>query len=113
MAYLDSTSLRKLLLNVSDTEDSIHVKSENDHTSDAPPSVEEHTDERQIKLDTDRSFVLYPVGETLIHEIASNMHSLRLTLEDVTEKEHLQQQLHELIVAVFRKRRCFSYFQVS
>ena len=25
--------------------------------------IEEHADERQIKLDTDRSFVLYPVGE--------------------------------------------------
>lgn len=25
--------------------------------------VEEHEDERQIQLDTDRSFVLYPVGE--------------------------------------------------
>lgn len=27
-------------------------------------STTSHPDERQIKLDTDRSFVLYPVGET-------------------------------------------------
>ena len=26
----------------------------------------EHQDERQIKLDTDRSFVIYPVGETTL-----------------------------------------------
>ena len=26
----------------------------------------EHQDERQIKLDTDRSFVIYPVGETAL-----------------------------------------------
>ncbi len=28
------------------------------------PEGEPHQDERQIELDTDRSFVLYPVGET-------------------------------------------------
>ena len=32
-------------------------------------SVDSHPDERQIKLDTDRSFVLYGVGEPL-HEVA-------------------------------------------
>ena len=29
----------------------------------------EHQDERQIKLDTDRSFVIYPVGETTLLEL--------------------------------------------
>jgi hypothetical protein len=29
----------------------------------APKVVEPHPDERQVRLDTDRSFVLYPVGE--------------------------------------------------
>lgn len=28
-------------------------------------SVEPHPDERQVRLDTDRSFVIYPVGEPL------------------------------------------------
>ncbi|OCH86458.1 hypothetical protein OBBRIDRAFT_828297 [Obba rivulosa] len=51
-----------------------------------------HRDERQIQLDTDRSFVLYPVDNT-------------------QEREHLQAQLNELIVAVFRKRHHLSYFQ--
>ena len=32
-------------------------------TEKRPPSPNEHPDEHQIKLDTDRSFVLYPVGE--------------------------------------------------
>ena len=31
---------------------------------DVPPVVEPHPDERQVRLDTDRSFVFYPVGET-------------------------------------------------
>lgn len=29
-------------------------------------STEKHVDEHQIKLDTDRSFVLYPVGEPVL-----------------------------------------------
>ena len=36
-----------------------------DTDTDAPRIVEPHPDERQVRLDTDRSFVLYPVGETL------------------------------------------------
>lgn len=31
------------------------------------PNTDSHRDERQIGLDTDRSFVLYPVGELLSH----------------------------------------------
>ncbi|KII87659.1 hypothetical protein PLICRDRAFT_111646 [Plicaturopsis crispa FD-325 SS-3] len=52
-----------------------------------------HQDERQIGLDTERSFVLYPVGEP-------------------KEQRHvLQAQLHELLVSIFRARRKLSYFQ--
>lgn len=54
--------------------------------------TEEHADERQIKLDTDRSFVLYPV-------------------EKNDDRETLQESLHELLVALFRKRRKLGYFQ--
>ncbi|KAH9918040.1 rab-GTPase-TBC domain-containing protein, partial [Amylocystis lapponica] len=50
-----------------------------------------HRDERQIGLDTDRSFRVLP---------------------NKTEgREHLQAQLHSLIVAVFRKRQLLNYFQ--
>lgn len=51
-----------------------------------------HRDERQIGLDTDRSFVLYPV-------------------DDPRKREDLQSQLHKLIVTVFRRRQHLNYFQ--
>ncbi|PCH34972.1 hypothetical protein WOLCODRAFT_139669 [Wolfiporia cocos MD-104 SS10] len=53
-----------------------------------------HRDERQIGLDTDRSFVLYPVDT-----------------EEPGSRERLQAGLHELIVSLFRKRPQLSYFQ--
>ncbi|KZT24850.1 hypothetical protein NEOLEDRAFT_1134531 [Neolentinus lepideus HHB14362 ss-1] len=57
-------------------------------------SSEPHHDERQIKLDTERSFVLYPVDN---HEPSN--------------REALQRDLHELLVSIFRRRRKLSYFQ--
>ncbi|KIM35691.1 hypothetical protein M413DRAFT_32345 [Hebeloma cylindrosporum] len=51
-----------------------------------------HQDERQIGLDTDRSFVLYPVEPKL-------------------DREALQAGLHELLISLFRKRPQLSYFQ--
>ncbi|PBK67533.1 hypothetical protein ARMSODRAFT_989032 [Armillaria solidipes] len=51
-----------------------------------------HTDERQIRLDTDRSFVLYPVDAR-------------------ADKESLQTELNRLLVAIFRKRPKLNYFQ--
>ncbi|KAF4618711.1 hypothetical protein D9613_009872 [Agrocybe pediades] len=51
-----------------------------------------HQDERQIGLDTDRSFVLYPV-------------------EPNFDREVLQTELNKLLVSFFRKRPRLSYFQ--
>ncbi|KAF8170766.1 rab-GTPase-TBC domain-containing protein [Pholiota molesta] len=51
-----------------------------------------HVDERQISLDTDRSFVLYPV-------------------EPKIDRETLQTGLNQLLVSLFRKRPRLSYFQ--
>ncbi|TBU25435.1 rab-GTPase-TBC domain-containing protein [Dichomitus squalens] len=51
-----------------------------------------HSDERQITLDTDRSFVLYSV-------------------EGVDSREKLQAALNRLIVSVFRQRPRLHYFQ--
>ncbi|KAG8918652.1 hypothetical protein FRC01_001740 [Tulasnella sp. 417] len=51
-----------------------------------------HPDERQVGLDTDRSFVLYPTDDGL-------------------RKSTRKLQLHYLIVAILRKRRKLSYFQ--
>ncbi|KAJ7591551.1 rab-GTPase-TBC domain-containing protein, partial [Mycena floridula] len=57
-----------------------------------PPEGPSHPDEHQIGLDTDRSFVLYPV-------------------DLVQDRETLQTELHELLTAIFRKRPKLSYFQ--
>ncbi|KAG6851800.1 hypothetical protein C0991_009189, partial [Blastosporella zonata] len=46
---------------------------------------DEHSDERQIRLDTDRSFVLYPVGAP------------------VDDKEVMQEKLNTLLVSIFRR----------
>ncbi|KAG8913630.1 hypothetical protein FRC00_001965 [Tulasnella sp. 408] len=51
-----------------------------------------HPDERQVGLDTDRSFVMYPTDDGL-------------------RKSTRKMQLHNLIVAILRKRRKLSYFQ--
>ncbi|KAF9479758.1 hypothetical protein BDN70DRAFT_894672 [Pholiota conissans] len=53
---------------------------------------EPHADEHQIGLDTDRSFVLYPV-------------------ESKIDKETLKTSLNSLLVSLFRKRPRLSYFQ--
>ncbi|KAI5116992.1 hypothetical protein M0805_001489 [Coniferiporia weirii] len=53
---------------------------------------EQHPDEHQIKLDTDRSFVLYPV-------------------EVQDDREELQAELNGLITSVFRGHSRLSYFQ--
>ena len=72
-----------------------------------------HPDEHQIKLDTDRSFVLYPVcppgGSFLCFLIVP------MTLEEEETKddrERLQEALYSLIVSVFRRHPGLSYFQV-
>ncbi|KIP07258.1 hypothetical protein PHLGIDRAFT_127792 [Phlebiopsis gigantea 11061_1 CR5-6] len=82
----------------------LHVEPPNISSSSEPDStsaldgeksrvVEPHPDERQVRLDTDRSFVLYPV------------------VGDLSERESKQNELNDLIVEVFRKRRELSYFQ--
>ncbi|KAF4564832.1 hypothetical protein EYR40_011005 [Pleurotus pulmonarius] len=82
------------------------------HDDEAKPKPPEHPDERQIQLDTDRSFVLYPVGEPFAPcvSLCSEYNSSSFT-DPLLEKESLKRQLHELIVSVFRKRPRLSYFQ--
>ncbi|KAL4079648.1 rab-GTPase-TBC domain-containing protein [Scleroderma citrinum] len=52
-----------------------------------------HPDERQIKLDTDRSFVLYPLDSSS------------------ASRDVLQNDLHALLLSLFRKRPSLHYFQ--
>ncbi|OJA13339.1 hypothetical protein AZE42_05593 [Rhizopogon vesiculosus] len=58
-------------------------------TDDAP-----HPDERQVRLDTDRSFVIYPADD-----------------DDESRRAALQSSLNSLIVSLLRKRRKLHYFQ--
>ncbi|KAF7966493.1 hypothetical protein HWV62_38134 [Athelia sp. TMB] len=58
---------------------------------DAPPP-EPHRDERQIHLDTERSFVFYPAGS-------------------MDRRHELQAELDALLVTLFRRRPQLSYFQ--
>lgn len=68
---------------------------ETDATSADRPGLDAHPDERQVELDTRRSFVYYP----------PNLH--------IREKKRLQEELNEVIVTVLRKRKALSYFQAS
>ncbi|KIY64707.1 hypothetical protein CYLTODRAFT_401513 [Cylindrobasidium torrendii FP15055 ss-10] len=73
-----------------------HSRSEHktDRATSVYPEKEglEHSDERQIRLDTDRSFVLYPVDET-------------------RDRTALQDELNKLLVSLFRRRPKLNYFQ--
>ncbi|KIM22578.1 hypothetical protein M408DRAFT_332874 [Serendipita vermifera MAFF 305830] len=63
--------------------------------SDPDENLEPHPDERQVGLDTDRSFVVYPgEGDSLLKS-----------------KDDLKTQLHHVIVHVLRKRPKLAYFQ--
>lgn len=73
--------------------------------SEPPPYVEispepstndpPHPDERQVRLDTDRSFVMYPADDD----------------DDESRQTVLQTSLNSLIVSLLRKRRKLHYFQ--
>ncbi|KAF9051639.1 rab-GTPase-TBC domain-containing protein [Panaeolus papilionaceus] len=72
-----------------------HIAPKEDATkedSTEPQPEQSHQDERQISLDTDRSFVLYPVDSSY-------------------DRETLQAALHKLLVQLFRQRPKLSYFQ--
>ncbi|KAF8531086.1 rab-GTPase-TBC domain-containing protein [Gautieria morchelliformis] len=53
-----------------------------------------HPDEHQVQLDTDRSFILYPVAGSAVNH-----------------RKHLQEDLHDIILGVLRKRPALRYFQ--
>ncbi|KAI6108629.1 rab-GTPase-TBC domain-containing protein [Pisolithus croceorrhizus] len=63
------------------------------HSSYGYEDTDPHPDERQIKLDTDRSFVLYPLEPSS------------------PSRDALQNDLNSLLVSLFRKRRSLHYFQ--
>ena len=79
-----------------------------------PERSSEHPDERQVGLDTDRSFVLYPVGNATIPAFDEDRTSSKsaLVTEEKEEKDRLKTRLHEVILHVLRKRPKLGYFQV-
>ncbi|KAJ8693455.1 GTPase-activating protein gyp8, variant 2 [Pleurotus ostreatus] len=88
----------------------LHARKPQDE--EAHPIPPAHPDERQIQLDTDRSFVLYPVGEPFASRVSlCSEYNSSSFADPLLEKESLKRQLHELIVSVFRKRPRLSYFQ--
>ncbi|KAJ7066694.1 rab-GTPase-TBC domain-containing protein [Mycena amicta] len=70
----------------------LHARANIPTEASADESTTSHPDERQIRLDTDRSFVLYPV-------------------DCEEDKDQLKTELHELLVEVFRQRPGLNYFQ--
>ena len=75
--------------------------------------AEPHPDEHQIKLDTDRSFVLYSVGEPFIELNGIRFMLTENCYEDELSREELQSRLNGLITSVFRRHPRLSYFQVG
>jgi len=69
-----------------------HTDNETPHHD---PNEKPHKEERQVGLDTNRSFVHYPENISR------------------SEKLRLQGELNELIMTVLRKHKGLSYFQVS
>lgn len=69
----------------------VHVHDDEHELSNDP-----HPDEHQNQLNTDRSFVLYSVGKP--HDSKK-------------DREALQRELHDLLVAVLHRRPRLSYFQ--
>ncbi|KAJ2922294.1 hypothetical protein H1R20_g14794, partial [Candolleomyces eurysporus] len=65
---------------------------DNETTETGEVTLKPHPDENQIKLDTNRSFVMYPVAE-------------------LEERDTLKDGLHELLISIFRRRPKLSYFQ--
>ncbi|PIL23198.1 hypothetical protein GSI_14507 [Ganoderma sinense ZZ0214-1] len=72
-----------------------------------------HADEHQIGLDTDRSFVLYPVGEQALFPRCLPTAEVPpgVAPEEVSSREKLQTALNRLIVSLFRRRPRLHYFQ--
>jgi hypothetical protein len=77
--------------------------------------VVEHRDENQIRLDTDRSFVLYPEGKHHNHPVRKsnplNGSCLATESQTHTPKASLKSDLNHLIVSLFRNRPKLNYFQ--
>jgi len=75
---------------------------------------EPHRDERQIRLDTDRSFVLYPVGDAPPY-LTPLLSFTSIPTDDSPDDGRVarQAELNKLIVQLFRRYPGLNYFQVN
>ena len=79
---------------------------------DATKPVADHKDEYQIRLDTDRSFVLYPEGERSLPRVLLTLQlGSHSESESGIDKDQLKADLNHLIVSVVRNRPKLNYFQ--
>lgn len=79
-------------------------------TSRAGEGFDLHRDEAQVKLDTDRSFVSYPVGETVFLWTGERLNPSGIP---AAKKQAMQDDLEHLIVGTLRAYPQLNYFQVS
>lgn len=99
---------RGQLLRVSEYVEPISTNDNDEEDED-----EAHRDERQIGLDTSRSFVYYPVSACYQYQASDLSHSAAGDLENSDDRTARQEALHTLIVNLFRRHDGLSYFQVS
>lgn len=76
-------------------------------------SLDAHPDEPQVKLDTDRSFVSYPVGTPTGSLFLGIISHAEDTPVSSSEKKRLKDHLYSIIVLTLRRHRKLSYFQAS
>jgi TBC1 domain family member 20 len=93
----------------------LHVDVNHDPFLANQKELDPHQDERQIRLDTDRSFVLYPVGDSLPYTHIASFFAHTQLVDNGTEDDRLarQAELNNLIVQLFRRHPGLNYFQVG
>jgi hypothetical protein len=93
-------------------EDGKESKTATSRVSATKPAAD-HKDEYQIRLDTDRSFVLYPEGKPSFRTLPPMLIKLgsHSESEPGIDKDQLKADLNRLIVSVFRNRPKLNYFQ--
>ena len=94
----------------------LHLHTNALQSKEIPEQPKPHRDEPQIRLDTDRSFVLYPVGDApSIHHLPpiTLIHANPTDDGQDDDRFSRQAELNKLLVQLFRKHPGLNYFQVN
>jgi hypothetical protein len=92
-----------------ETERTRHITEDVQTDKDYTP----HPDERQVALDVDRSFIIYPKGSESSDCSCLWAQPHTPVVEQHDQKAILQNELNELIVSLLRRHPSMHYFQVS